>query len=130
MLGTCDHIKEVTKKSVCVCVEREREIAGGDGKSYFFLQTRRRLGKLATSGAGVERPGFGTVGLGHVTSLSSSATKGRMKSNMYHSRSALSPRGGTISGNSIASGDHGSFLNRLTCTSGESECSLVKTIPG
>ena len=53
----------------------------------FFLQGRFRLGgqgASSTSGAGVFLPGLGTLGRGHVKSLSSSGQKGRICSYRYH----------------------------------------------
>ena len=87
-------------------------------------------GGTGCSGAGVmARPSFGTLGIGHVKSLSSSGQNGLICSNRYHWRSTLKPRGGVMRGNSCASGDQESF-RRSILSSMVSECSFANTNPG
>ena len=74
-------------------------------------------------------PGFGTEGSGHTVSLSLSGQKGCICSYRYYCRSALSPRGGRIDGNSSKSGSHGAF-SRSISTSGRSHCSRMNILPG
>ena len=72
--------------------------------------------------------GSGTLGMGHVSSLTPSRQNSLILWKRYHCREGASPDGVSRSGRSVAVGVHSPF-KRLKSTSGASDLSRAKTCP-